>query len=180
MKKRMFTISAVAALAILLGSAAARAQEPQAGANKKPKTPSEAVLESWNDIGGRIVTMAEDWSEDKYNYRPNAQVRTFADVLRHIAGSNYGLLNHVTVKKLGDEANDPSPDTYKTKAQIVAFVKKSVTDGAAAIKEQGDAGILKALDYWIGYTEHMGEHYGQLVQYYRNNGVVPPESRPKK
>lgn len=180
MKKRMFTISAVAALAVLLSSAAARAQEPQAGADKKPKTPSEAVLESWNDIGGRIVTMAEDWSEDKYNYRPNAQVRTFADVLRHIAGSNYGLLNHVTGKKIGDEANDPSPDTYKTKAQIVAFVKKSVTDGAATIKEQGDAGILKALDYWIGYTEHMGEHYGQLVQYYRNNGVVPPESRPKK
>ena len=124
--------------------------------------------------------MAEDWPEDKYNFRPNAQVRTFADVLRHVAGSNFGLLNQVTGKKLGDGANDPSAETYKTKAQIVAFVKKSVEEGAATIKEQGDAGILKALDYWIGYTEHMGEHYGQLVQYYRDNGVVPPESRPKK
>jgi len=101
-------------------------------------------------------------------------------VLRHIAGSNFGLLNQVTGKKIGDGANDPSPETYKTKAQIVAFVKKSVEDGAATIKEQGDAGILKALDYWTGYIEHMGEHYGQLVQYYRDNGVVPPESRPKK
>ena len=179
MKNRLFTLTAISALAVLLGASAARAQD-QSAAPKKTKTPSEAVLENWNDVGGRIVTMAEDWPEDKYNFRPNAQVRTFADVLRHIAGSNFGLLNQVTGKKVGDGANDPSPETYKTKAQIVAFVKKSVEDGAATIKEQGDAGILKALDYWIGYIEHMGEHYGQLVQYYRDNGVVPPESRPKK
>jgi uncharacterized damage-inducible protein DinB len=179
MKNRVFVITVISALAVLLGATAARAQE---GSNTKktPKTPSQAVLENWNDVGGRIITMAEDWPEDKYNFRPNAQVRTFADVLRHIAGSNFGLLNQVTGKKLGDGANDPSPEAYKTKAQIVAFVKKSVEEGAATIKEQGDAGILKALDYWIGYTEHMGEHYGQLVQYYRDNGVVPPESRPKK
>ncbi len=179
MKNRWFVITAISALAVLLGSTAARGQEGS-NAQKTPKTPSQAVLENWNDVGGRIITMAEDWPEDKYNFRPNAQVRTFADVLRHIAGSNFGLLNQVTGKRLGDGANDPSPETYKTKAQIVAFVRKSVEEGAATIKEQGDAGILKALDYWIGYTEHMGEHYGQLVQYYRDNGVVPPESRPKK
>ena len=179
MKIRLSVLTVIAALVVLFGASAVRAQDA-AAAQKTPKSPSTAVLENWNDVGGRIVTMAEDWPEDKYNFRPNAQVRTFADVLRHIAGSNFGLLNQVTGKKIGDGANDPSPETYKTKAQIVAFVKKSVEDGAATIKEQGDAGILKALDYWIGYTEHMGEHYGQLVQYYRDNNVVPPESRPKK
>jgi DinB superfamily len=178
-KNRLFMLTVISALAVMIGATAARAQDA-AAARKTPKSPSTAVLENWNDVGGRIVTMAEDWPEDKYNFRPNAQVRTFADVLRHIAGSNFGLLNQVTGKKIGDGANDPSPDTYKTKAQIVAFVKKSIEDGAATIKEQGDAGILKALDYWIGYTEHMGEHYGQLVQYYRDNNMVPPESRPKK
>ena len=163
---------------ILFGAAGiSRAQD---SATKKTKTPAAAVLEAWNDVGNRLITMAEDWPEDKYNFRPNPQVRTFADVLRHVAGSNFGLLNQVTGKKIGDGANDPSPETFKTKAQIVAFVKKSVEEGAATIKEQGDAGILKALDYWIGYVEHMGEHYGQLVQYYRDNGVVPPESRPKR
>lgn len=179
MKNRWYAIALISTLAMLLGASAVRAQEASP-AQKKPKTPSEALLENWNDVGGRIVTMAEDWPEEKYSFRPNPQVRTFADVLRHIAGSNYDLLNHVEGKKVGDGANDPSPETYKTKAQIVAYVKKSVEDGAAAIKELGDAGVLKALDYWVGYTEHMGEHYGQLVQYYRDNGVVPPESRPKK
>jgi hypothetical protein len=147
---------------------------------KKVKTPSEAVLENWNDIGGRLVTMAQDWSEDKYTYKLNPDVRTFQQVLLHIAGSNYGLLNGVSGKKMGDEKNDPAVADYMTKAKTVEFLKKSVEDGAALIKSEGDAGILKHLDYWIGYTEHMGEHYGLLVAYYRANGIVPPESRPKK
>ena len=48
------------------------------------------------------------------------------------------------------------------------------------IQKEGDAGVLKRLDYWIGYVEHMGEHYGLLVAYYRATGQIPPESRPKK
>jgi uncharacterized damage-inducible protein DinB len=152
----------------------------QEGAPKKQRTPSEAVLDNWNDVGGRLVTMAEDWSADKYTYRPNANVRTFEQVLLHIAGSNYDLLNRLAGTKVGDGRNDPAVSDYKTKEQTVAFLKTSVRDGAAEIKKEGDAGILKHLDLWIGYTEHMGEHYGLLVAYYRNNGIVPPESRPKK
>jgi hypothetical protein len=178
MKMRVLAATCLAAL-ILIACSSARAQD-QANNNKKPKTPSEAVLENWKDIGGRLVAMAEDFPEDKYNYRPNDQVRSFASVLRHIAGSNFGFFNQVEGKKLGDGDNDPSADTFKTKAQIVDFLKKSVELGSEEVKKEGDAGVLQHLDYWIGYTEHMGEHYGQLVVYYRNNGMVPPESRPKK
>jgi len=185
MRMRVWRGVCVAVLLLGIGaltgttSGIARAQE-QNDANKKPKTPTEALLESWKDIGGRLITMSEDFPEDKYNYRPNDQVRTFAAVLRHIAGSNFGLLNQLTGKKLGNGENDPSADEFKTKAQIVAFLKKSIEDGEATLKQEGDAGVLKHLDLWVGYTEHMGEHYGQLVVYYRNNGLVPPESRPKK
>ena len=162
----------------LLGLAGiARAQE---GAAQKTQTPTEALLANWNDVGGRLVMMAEDWPEDKYTYRLNADVRTFQQVLLHIAGSNYGLINGKSGKKMGDEKNDPAVADYKTKAQTVEFLKKSVADGAAEIKREGDAGVVKNLADWIGYTEHMGEHYGLLVAYYRVNGVVPPESRPKK
>ncbi len=170
-------ILAAASVAGLLLAPSARSQE---GAPQKQRTPSQAVLESWNDVGNRLVTMAQDWAGDKYTYRPNASVRTFQEVLLHVAGSNYDLLNHVTGTKVGDARNDPVVSDYKTKEDTVAFLKKSVTDGAAEIQKEGDAGVLKHLDYWIGYTEHMGEHYGLLVAYYRNNGIVPPESRPKK
>lgn len=156
----------------------ARAQDA-AQANKQ-KTPAEALLENWNDVGKRLVTMAEDWPEEKYSYRLRPETRTFQEVILHIAGSNYDLLSNVTKTKVGDNRNDPPVSEYKTKAQTVAFLKKSVADGAAEIQKVGDAGVLQHLDYWIGYTEHMGEHYGLLVAYYRASGGVPPESRPKK
>ena len=87
--------------------------------------------------------------------------------------------------------DDPKGDNLKTKAQIVAFVKQCVADGADEIKKLGDKGLEKAVDdggphldrlYDLAYglIEHSGEHYGALVVYYRNNGMVPPESRPKK
>jgi hypothetical protein len=74
----------------------------------------------------------------------------------------------------------------------VAFVKKAVEDGAAVIKSKGDKGMSELItdpeskqqtqisDLAYGLTEHSGEHYGQLVVYYRLSGLVPPESRPKK
>jgi len=154
-------------------------QPAAAQAEKKPKAPATAILENWNDIGNKLVAMAEDWPEEKYTYRPNDGVRTFGQVLLHIAGSNYELINRVAGKKLGNADNDPSTETFKSKAQIVEFIKKSVTDGAAAIQAGGDAGALKNLEMWVGYIEHSGEHYGQLVVYYRNNNVVPPDSRKK-
>jgi hypothetical protein len=166
------------ALGLLMLVGTTRAQE--AAKDKKPLTPSQALLENWNDIGGRLVTMAEDWPEDKYMYKLAPTMRTFQEVILHVAGSNYDLLKNVTGAKVGDGRNDPPPAEYKTKAETVAFLKKSVADGAAEIKKEGDAGVPQHLDYWIGYDEHMGEHYGLLVAYYRASGLVPPESRPKK
>jgi uncharacterized damage-inducible protein DinB len=87
---------------------------------------------------------------------------------------------------------NPPRDKYKTKADVVAFVKKSFADGAAAIQAKGDKGLsdilkdpfgseqMTAADMAWSFIEHSGEHYGQLVVYYRVAGMVPPESRPKK
>jgi len=175
--KKALLVACLFAVSAFAGVPSAHAQSSPP---KDSAAPAQTLVEGWNDIGGRLVTMAKDWPEDKYDYRPNDKVRTFADVLRHVAGSNYGLINSLTGKKLGNEDNDPPAATFKTKAQIVAFLEKSVTDGAAAIQKAGDAGALKHLDQWVGYTEHMGEHFGLLVAYYRNNGVVPPSSRPQQ
>ena len=80
MKTARSLLLTLAALAIFGCGAAARAQD----GHKNAKTPSQALLANWNDIGNRIIAMAEDWPEDKYTYRPNAQVRTFQQVLLHV------------------------------------------------------------------------------------------------
>jgi uncharacterized damage-inducible protein DinB len=183
-----------AGLALLLALAARPAvsqQAPKAAETMKPAPgPSAAVLEQWNDIGRKLIAIAEDLPEDKYSYKPNPASRTFLAQLIHAAGSMYFFTDLAQGQKprYGD---DPSLDNLKTKAQVAAFVKKCVEDGAALIKAKGDAGMLEtvkvgpdqqmhAISLAFSLIEHSGEHYGQLVVYYRINGMVPPESRPKK
>ncbi|MGC2765782.1 MAG: DinB family protein [Candidatus Acidiferrum sp.] len=179
MKNRPRSTFLLAALILFAFTGMARAQDGGAQ-SKTPATPTKAVVANWNDVGNRLVTMAQDWPEDKYSYKLTPQVRSVQQVFLHIAGSNYDVINRLSGSKVGVAANDPPVSQYKTKAEVVAYLKKSVEDGAALAEKQGDVGVTKTLIEWIGYTEHMGEHYGLLVAYYRANNMVPPESRPKK
>ena len=159
-------------------------------APKPPQSSSQVLLDSWNDVGRKLIAMAEDLPEDKYDFKPTPAQRTFAEQLLHAAGGNYFFIN--PAKGLKAPEGDPKRADYKTKAAVVEFVKKSFDDGAALIKSKGDAGLNDLFvdpfskqqvrvgdDAW-GFVEHSGEHYGQLVVYYRVMGLVPPESRPKK
>jgi uncharacterized damage-inducible protein DinB len=157
----------------------------------KPAEPElKVVLDSWNEVGRKLIAMAEDFPEDKYDFKPTPAQRSFAEQLLHAAGSCYYFTNPVMGKK-PPAAEDPKRDQYKSKADIVAFVKKAFADGAAAIQSKGEKGLTtevvyfdhqkaRVLDIANGLIEHSGEHYGQLVVYYRLAGLVPPESRPKK
>lgn len=156
----------------------------------KPADPElKVVLDSWNDIGRKLTAMAEDFPEEKYDFKPTPAQRSFAEQLLHAANANYYFTNPATGQK--PPAGDPKRDQYKTKTDIVAFVKKSVADGAAVLQSKGENGLMTEVDYSPdqkarivdianGIIEHSGEHYGQLVVYYRLAGLVPPESRPKK
>jgi uncharacterized damage-inducible protein DinB len=158
---------------------------------KPAEPPSKVVLDTWNDVGRKLIAMAEDFPEDKYDFKPTPAQRSFAEQLLHAAGANYFFTNLALGQKPPAE-EDPKRDQYKTKADVVAFVKKSFADGAAAIKAKGDKGMndlmvdpfahqqTRVYDFAYGFIEHCGEHYGQLVVYYRVAGLVPPESRPKK
>lgn len=174
MKKTTVGLSILGFLTLVLCAGAVKAQST---AQKVPG-PEQVLQGNWDGIGSKIIAMAEDWPADKYSYRPNDQVRTFGQILVHIASANYFAINPATGKSTKDIQDDPKQ--YQTKEQIVAFVKKSFADGDAALKAGGNAGAIKNLRYWVGIIEHSGEHFGNLVTYYRNNGVVPPESRPKK
>lgn len=170
-------------LAFFVAPAVVAAQEAPA----KPLGPAKEVLNSWNNIGRKLVTMAEDWPEEKYDYRPTPEVRTFAEQLLHVVGSSYLFIDTARGKEMGPE--DLSREKFRTKAEIVAVLKKSVEEGAALIQAAGDEGMSKPIKFpfgggqrsqygfWMAQVEHAGEHYGNLVVYYRLNGVVPPDSR---
>jgi uncharacterized damage-inducible protein DinB len=180
---------AIVLLAFAFSAHAQDAAKKDAGV--KPADPeSKVVLDSWNEIGRKLTTMAEEFPEDKYDFKPTPAERSFAEQLLHAAGSCYYFTNPAMGKK-PPAAEDPKRDQYKSKADIVAFVKKSFADGAAAIQSKGDKGLMtevvyfpqqksRVIDIAYGIIEHSGEHYGQLVVYYRLAGLVPPESQPKK
>ncbi len=158
---------------------------------KPADPPSKVVIDSWNDIGRKLIAMAEDFPEDKYDFKATPAQRSFREQLLHAAGANYFFINPLIGQKPPAE-EDMKADRFKTKAEVVEFVKKSFADGAAALKAKGDKGMselivepfshqqVRVYDLAYGFIEHDGEHYGQLVVYYRLAGLVPPESRPKK
>jgi hypothetical protein len=188
MKIHPFLLSVGLAAAFALPAAA---QNTNSNAAIKPAdSPSKVLLDSWNDIGRKLVVMAEDFPEDKFDFKPTPGQRSFIEQMLHAAGANYYFINPARGQK--PPAGDPKPDQFKTRADLVAFVKKSFADGAALIESKGDNGLsdtfvdplshqrVRVGDYAWGFIEHSGEHYGQLVVYYRISGLVPPESRPKK
>ena len=191
MNKVSFLVAAVLVASALLTPAHAQ-DMPKKDATPKPALgPSENVLQQWNDIGRKLVAMAEDFPEDKYDFKPAATVRSFAERLIHAAHANQFFINALTGQKMPD-MEDPKRDQFKTKAEVAALVKKSFADGADAIKAKGDKGMSALVvdpfsnqqtpvsDFAYGFVEHSGEIYGQLTIYYRAAGLVPPESRPKQ
>jgi uncharacterized damage-inducible protein DinB len=190
MKKASLLVAMIFAVGIL--AMPGRAQEVAKKEAPKPlPSASQAVLEQWNEIARKLIAMAEDFPEDKYDFKPTATNQSFAQRLIHVSHANYFFTNVVLGQK-PPGMEDPKREEYKTKADVVAFVKKSFGDGAAAIKAKGDKGMndvvvdpfeneqLHVSDYAYGFAEHAGEIYGQLTVYYRVAGMVPPESRPKK
>jgi uncharacterized damage-inducible protein DinB len=191
MNRKIALASIVPALWLISLSAPAQDSSKKDVTIKPAPSPSQAVLDSWNDIGRKLTAMAEDFPEDKYDFKPNPAQRSFAEQLLHAAGANYYFTNVVRGEKAPPE-DYPKRDQFKSKSDVVGFVKKSFADGAAVIKEKGDSGMTQVVtdndnhyqarvaDLAYGLIEHDGEHYGQLVGYYRASGLVPPESRPKK
>ncbi len=172
----------------------ASAQEKKPIEPPKPAiNPSLELLWAWNDIGRKLIAMAEDFPEDKYNFKAQKDERTFADNLLHVASDYYSMISAIKGTAMGPTGNEDSlRKKYPTKTDIVKFMKQVVADGAQLIKAQRDSGLTREFKYpwanimvhgwfgWLGTIEHAGEHYGQLVVYYRINGLIPPESRPRK
>jgi uncharacterized damage-inducible protein DinB len=179
----------------LAGPGAAHAQ---ANKSLQQRTIAEA-LDSWITTAERhVVPVADAMPEDRYSFAPHQNcgefigVRTFAQQLKHLAANNYGITALILgQKRTPDMANETGPDSVRTKAEIMEYVKGSFValhKAVATIDEKNVVQPTASPSQWqktrfslaIDAVAHSFNHYGQLVEYLRMNSVVPPDSRPQK
>jgi uncharacterized damage-inducible protein DinB len=146
-------------------------------AQPKAENNRDVLLAGWTDIGEKVVKMAEEFPDNKYDYKPAEGVRTFGEVMRHVAFWNQWAAKTARGEKPDGKPNELPKAQYGTKAAIVAALKASVADGAAELKKGSPSPEPKLTGLWSSFISHNSEHYGQLVVYYRLNGIVPPASR---
>jgi DinB superfamily len=168
---RLFKLSALALALFVLAISAAVAQSPAS-------TTVQQIRRTFDGVNRKVLEMAQDFPEDKYDFKLKPEMRTFGEVIVHIASGNV----YAAKAGRGEKVNWDELDSknYKTKADIVAMFEKSMADADATLKGVPDDAFGKSVQPWLAVLEHSAEHYGLLVGYYRANGLVPPASRPKK
>jgi hypothetical protein len=181
----------LATLSITVASAL-QAQQAQTA-----PTIASTVDRAIGNIEKQMVDVAEAMPEAKFNFSPESLnipgaeykgVRTFALQVKHMAASNYFLWSSVTGDKIPDDFKGGNgPENLKTKADIVKFLKDSFARGhkaAAALTAQNmleppEGSKSTRLHLATFGVAHAFDHYGQMVEYLRMNGIVPPASRAK-
>jgi hypothetical protein len=177
-------------------NAAAPASVPQAQPSP-PLTIASAVDSEISNIERQIIDVAEAMPEDKYNFSPESLnipgsdfkgVRTFAVQVKHVAASNYFIWSHLTGDKLPEGLKDGNgPENLKTKVDIIKFLQDSFALGHKAAATLTTENMLQTAEGSKSSRLHLAtfgvahafDHYGQMVEYLRMNGIVPPASRGK-
>jgi uncharacterized damage-inducible protein DinB len=201
----MKTIRVFVPLAALIFSAAAlgegaktapAASAPQAQQSQQPPPTIVSVVDhEISNVEKQIVEAAEAMPEDKFNFSPESLnipgaeykgVRTFAMQVKHVAASNYFIWSPLTGDKLPEGLKDGNgPENLKSKADIIKFLKDSyalghkaaatlTVDNMLQTPEHSKSTRLRLANFAIA---HAFNHYGQMVEYLRMNGIVPPASR---
>ena len=149
---------------------------------------SDAVRASWQGARANIKESAAQMPEADYAFKPVDSVRTFGQILAHVAGANYVFCAAAKGEKT-PHAEDEFEKSATTKAAIVKALDESLAYCDAAFGALTDATAGDPIEMPFGMpkgqraspllmnTGHLNEHYGNLVTYFRIKGMVPPSSR---
>lgn len=193
------TLCWICMMGISMGAQAQPAAAPKTQAAQPAQTVASSVDREIKIEEREFVSVAEAMPEDKFNFSPEAmnipgsdykKVRTFAEQVKHVAATNFGLYTAVTGEKPPyDISNENGPDSIKTKADIIKFLKDSFAAGHRAAQSLTAQNSSETVKTFFGPTTkvfattfavaHGFDHYGQMVEYLRMNGIVPPPSRPQ-
>jgi len=202
--KRMRSFLLLAALIFALAGmgqrtqgAAAASTPPAQQSQQSSSSVASIVDREISAIEKQIVEAAEAMPEDKFNFSPESLnipggeyqgVRTFAVQVKHVASSNYFIWSPLTGDKVPESIKDGNgPPDLKSKADIIKFLKDSFALGHKAATTLTAENMLQTAGNGKSTRLHLAEfgvahaydHYGQMVEYLRMNGIVPPASRGK-
>jgi uncharacterized damage-inducible protein DinB len=176
----------------------AAAQSSASGISSAPPTIASAIDREISVVEKEIVEAAEAMPSEKFDFSPAKLnisgsdykgVRTFAQQLKHVAASNYLIWSPIIGQKAPDTANDgKGPDNMTAKADIIKYLKESFAFGHKAIATLNASNLVEPITSGSGRPStrlflatfapaHAFDHYGQLVEYLRMNGIIPPASR---
>ena len=111
---------------------------------RQPPTPAQQIINNVNGVNRRILEMAKDFPEEKYNFRATPEVRSFGEVILHVmAGNTYGAKVARGVPDANWDKEEVDPKNYHGKAEIVAAFEKSANDAADAVRLDGRLGIFR-------------------------------------
>ena len=149
---------------------------------------SQAVRQGWNTAKKNITDSAELMPEANYGFKPVDSVRTFGEILAHIAGANYVFCSASKGEKT-PHAEDEFEKSATTKAAIVKALDDSMAYCDGQFTALDDKSAAETITMPFGMPKaarasvlmmnvgHLNEHYGNLVTYFRIKGIVPPSSR---
>jgi uncharacterized damage-inducible protein DinB len=157
-------------------------------------TASQVLEQRIASIEQEVVPAAAAMPAEKYGFAPSngefAGVRTFAEEVKHLAAANYQLGSRALGEKPpAGTADERAPDSVKTRAEILAYLQGSFAclhraaasvDATNAVEPlPGTQGTWQRtrLGLIVDAIAHTSNHYGQMVEYLRMNGIVPPASR---
>ncbi len=188
-------------LALTVLTATSRAQDYKdpytAAETGKPMAPAKALDTMLSMFEYQLIAAAKAMPADKYSFAPAAStfaagspakfetVRTFADQLTHLAGANYYFMSRLSSAPMPDAAK--SLKDLKGKDEIITALQKSFAYAHAQVATLTAANAFTGIEGVDGMhtpatvaaftVSHGYDHYGQLVEYLRMNGVVPPGSK---
>jgi len=157
------------------------------------------TLDSWiARVETLVVAGADAMPADKYSFAPTttigefAGVRSFAQQVKHLSANNYRMAAVILQQKPTTEMeNETGPDSVRTKAEIMEYLRGSFVALHKAVATIDARNVVERIPSPIEWQKtrlsfaedvvaHDMNHYGQMVEYLRMNGIVPPESRAAK
>ena len=154
-----------------------------------PKSIAESVSNSLQFVEGSFLGIAEAMPEDKYDFVPTAGnfegVRSFGEQVKHVACAQFAFFNEFEGKQPPADCERGGHDPAKTKAELIKYLKDSFDYSNRVLSrlsatnaldrvEGRYAGPNTKLGISVASVWHVTDHYGQLVEYLRMNGIVPP------